>query len=373
VASEQVIELLALAKEKSQSSRNQLVENITDLFLSEEGRLSEHERALMSDILTKLIHDVEESLRKALAAALAKSDAQLPDVVRMLAEDEIDIARPLLEKSKLLKDKDLIHIVRMRTDEHRLSVAIREGLSTDVSDALMEYGSHDVIETLLRNPDAALSLRAKEYIVAESRRVDRFQEPLVGREDLPADLAYKMYWWVSAALRKKIMDTHEMDPVFFDTIMQKATNDALVGQSENEGAILRAQKLVRRLHQQDELTHNFLMDSLRQQKIPVFVAGLSEKAGVDYDTAWHVFNDKGFETLAIMAKGIGIDRSEFSSMYLLISKSRDSRAVSSPQLLRRVMELFDSIDVDTASGALQYWRQNKEYQLAMEELDNVGT
>lgn len=373
MASVQVMELLSLAKEKSQTSRNQLVENITDLFLSNEGRLSEHERALMSDILTKLIHDVEESLRKALASALAKSEVQMPDVVKMLAEDHIEIAKPLLEKSKLLKDKDLIHIVRMRTDEHRLSIAIREGLSVEVSEALMEYGSYDVIEALLRNPDASLSLRAKEYIVAESRRVDRFQEPLVGREDLPSNLAYKMYWWVSAALRKKIMENHEMDPVFFDAIMQKATNDALVGQSENEGAILRAQKLVRRLHQQDELRPSFLMDSLRQQKIPIFVAGLAELAGVDYDTAWHVFNDKGFETLAIMSKGIGMDRSEFSSMYLLISKSRDSRAVSSPKLLRRVMDLFDSIDVETASGALQYWRQNKEYKLAMEELDNVGT
>lgn len=118
MVSKELEKLLLLAKNKSSEGRARLVENITDLFLSNEGRLSEHERALMSDILGKLVGQVEADIRKELASSLAITGTELPDIVKMLASDEIEIARPLLEKSALLKDPDLIEIIRMRTDEH---------------------------------------------------------------------------------------------------------------------------------------------------------------------------------------------------------------------------------------------------------------
>ncbi len=196
MAESQLFDMLKLAQSKSEGARSQLVDNITDLFLSEEGRLSEHERALMSDILGKLVLQVESDIRKELSESMVRSGIDLPDVAILLANDEVEIARPLLERSDLLKDPDLIEIVRMRTDEHRLAITMREEISEQLSDALVEYGNDDVVESLLNNHDSTISKRAMEYLVGESRRVDRFQEPLVQRADLPSDLAYRMYWWV---------------------------------------------------------------------------------------------------------------------------------------------------------------------------------
>lgn len=371
MASDTVTELIKLAREKSQESRNKLVENITDLFLSDEGRLSEHERALMSDILSKLVMSVEVSLRKSLAEALLKTDVQMPEIVNLLAHDDIEIAKPLLEKSQLLQDKELIEIVRMRTDEHRLSIAIRDEVSADLSDALVEYGSQDVIEALLRNQDSSLSSRAMEYIVAESKRVDRFQEPLISREDLPLNLAYKMYWWVSAALRKRIADEYDVDSTFLDKVMQRATQEALVKQKEGLGTIEKAMKLVRRLSEQGELTHAFLLNSLRQQKLPVFIAGLAHMCQLDFNTVWVLFSDKRTESMAILARAVGMDRNDFASMNLLISSARDKQGSQSPAMVKSVLDLYDSIDEKTALEAISYWQQNKEYQLAMDELENV--
>lgn len=212
MVSKELQELLQLAQEKSSGARSRLVENITDLFLSDNGRLSEHERALMSDILGKLIGQVETDIRKELAGTLANSGIDLPDIAKLLASDDAEIARPLLERCKLLKDPDLIEIIRMRTDEHRMAIAMRDEVSEPVSNALVEYGGEDVVEALLNNHDSQLSKRAMEYLVSESRRVDRFQEPLLQRSDLPGDLAYRMYWWVSAALRKQILCDFEVDP-----------------------------------------------------------------------------------------------------------------------------------------------------------------
>ncbi|MCK5041721.1 MAG: DUF2336 domain-containing protein [Sphingomonadales bacterium] len=368
----QIITLVSLARDKSKEARGKLVENITDLFLSDSGRLNEHERALMSDILAKLIQTVEADLRKELSHALADSTVQFGEVALLLANDNADIARPILERSKLIQDKDLIDIIRMRTDEHRLAISIREGLSVDVSDALIEYGNEDVIEGLLKNGDSNLSGQAMEYLVAESRRLDRYQEPLLNRDDLPSELAHKMYWWVTAALRKRIVTEFDVDPLVVDDLLQQATTRALVVQGEGKGAVAKAQKMVHRMNKNEELTHQFLLQSLRQQRIPVFVAGMSELAHVDYDTAWQVFNDVRCESLAILAKAIGVGRSDFTSMYLLLTKARDGTEMRPANELKNILDLFDSVEEKTAIGAIQYWQQNKAYQMAIEELDEAS-
>lgn len=366
-----VMELMEIARKRTRASREQLLENITDMFLTDEGRLNEHERALMSDILSKLIGEVEASLRIQLSEVIARSEVQLPEVVKLLANDDIEIARPLLQSSKLLKDPDLVEIIRMRTDEHRLVIAIRDEVGEDVTDALVEYGSHDVIEALLKNSDANLSQRAMEYLVAESRRVDRFQEPLLNRDELPSELAYRMYWWVSAALRKRIITEYKVDPVQVDDMMRQATQQALVDQSEGDGAVVRAQKLVRRMSENGELTHRFLLQSLRQQRIPVFIAGIGHLANVDYKTAWHVVNDRSGDSVAVLAKAIGVDRNDFSSLYLLLTRARDGVETASPGVLKQILDLFDAVTLETAQGAVQFWQQEKVYQIAMDELEHA--
>ncbi|GAB4132558.1 MAG: DUF2336 domain-containing protein [Rhodothalassiaceae bacterium] len=369
---ERIHELIRLARDKTAQSRRRLFENMTDLFLSEEGRLSEHERALMSDIMTKLVTTVEKELRQELADFFAKTEADMPEVVRLLANDEIEVARPLLMKSRLLRDADLIEIVRMRTDEHRMAIAMRDNIGEDVSDALVEYGDVDVIETLLKNPDARISQRAMEYLVAESKRVDRFQEPLINREDLPSELAWRMYWWVAAALRKRIVSEFDVDPLVIDDALRQSSRAILSDQPEGDGGWGKAQRLVHRLHETGDLSIEFLINSLRQRRIAVFVAGIALLGGVDFRTAWRIFSDKGGESFAVLAKAIGMERSQFVSAWLLIAQAREGDKAKTPGVLNMVTELFDSVTAANARGALQYWQQDSAYQMALEELRHVG-
>lgn len=369
---DRIHELVRLARQKTAQSRRRLFENMTDLFLTDEGRLSEHERALMNDIMIKLVRTVERELRRELSEFFARTDVNLPDVVRLLANDEIEVARPVLEKSKLLHDADLIEIIRMRTDEHRLAIALRDEVSEDVSNALVEYGNTDVIEALLRNEDASLSQRAMEYLVSESRRIDRFSEPLVNRSDLPAELAYRMYWWVAAALRRKIVSEFDVDPLIVDEAMRHVTHGALAERQDTEGSYVKAQRLVRRLSETGDLTIEFLLGSLRQRRIAVFVAGLAELGAIDFRTAWRIFNDPGGESLAVLARAIGMERGQFTSIFLLIRQLKDGNKAQGPGILKTILALFDSVSTASARGALHYWQQDSAYQVALEELRHVG-
>jgi len=359
-------DLIKLAQDRTAAGRTALVETITDLFLTPERRLNEHERALMTDILSRLLHVIEKDLRRSLSESLLRSGVDLPELHVMLANDDVEVAAPILRGSNLLKDADLIEVVRMRTDEHRIAIAVRSHLSEPVSDSLVEHGGADVIETLIRNPDAELSRRAMQYLVAESRRVDRFQEPLLSRDDLPSDLAYRMYWWVSAALRRKLLAAFDVDSLALDEAMQDATHRALAARADENGAIVRAQKLVRQLDENGELTIGFLVQALRQQRLNVFVAGLAHKAAISFPTAWRIFSDRGFESFIIAAKALGIDRNTTTSIVLLIAEAQNPAAARRPEVLNNIIGLYDSISRDKACRVLKIWQRDIAYQNAID-------
>ena len=64
-------ELLDLTRNKSVNGRTRLVQVVGDLFFEETASTNERERELMAAILQQLIHDVKQSVRKALADRLA--------------------------------------------------------------------------------------------------------------------------------------------------------------------------------------------------------------------------------------------------------------------------------------------------------------
>lgn len=361
--------LLNLAKNRSQTARTELVGNIQDFFLKEESRLSERERALMSDILMKLVHDIEMDVRVELAKAVADVDANMPELVRLLGNDEIQVAAPILKASQALRDEDLIDIVKMRSDEHRMMVAMRAAVSEPVSDVLVDVGDDDVLEALIRNEDAEISRRAMQYLVAESKRKDQFQEPLLNRDDLPGDLAYKMYWWVSAALRKQILSDFDIAEDVLDEALEISAKRAVGQQDEVNGAVVKATQLVRRLDAVGQLTIEFLIRALRQQRMNVFVAGLALRSGIAFKTAWRIISDRGFESFIVAAKATGIDRNEATTIVLLLAEAQNPAAARRPEVLNSIIDVYNSISVEKARGVLQVWQRDLGFAAAIDALE----
>ncbi|PCI51894.1 MAG: hypothetical protein COB49_00385 [Alphaproteobacteria bacterium] len=358
-------DLLILAQRKSVSARNELVENISDLFLSPDGRLNEHERALMNDVLLKLINSVEKSVRKELSKRLATIDDVSPELAARLANETIDIAEPMLVKSGVLKDEQLIEVIRNRTEAHRMAIAIRVHVSEEVSSALIENGSEDVIETLVRNENAKISDLSIKYLVAESKNIDRFQEPLLNRQDLPASLAYRMYWWVSAALRRKIILEFDLDSTQLDDAIEMATKTALQKNESIDGIMRTALALARELATKGELNINFLLRCLRQEKINLFVAGLSEMTGLDVKIIWRGIRERTGESLAIIVKSLDVDRERFASLFLLIAQSRSGGRARTTRLVNSILSLYDDIKVENAKVAVRHWQRDFGYQDAI--------
>lgn len=355
--------LIAIARKGTLRSRQILAENVLDLAISPEGRLSDRERALTDQVLTRLVKDMELQVRQQLAVKLSTSISAPAELIDMLAKDEISVAAPLLKNSKLLRDTTLIEIIQLRTREHQLCITLRESLTTMVTDALVEVAEPDVLEAMIRNPNAAISAAAMAHLVAESRRFDQFQEPLLSRSDLPANLAHKMFWWVSVKLRKKILKEFNIAEHDLDAALESSTLDVIADtarQGENNAAET-AKDLAQALNDSDQLPVSTLIDLLRKQRIQAFCAGISCLAGISFASVNRIVLDNDIAPFAVLCKAIDISEAHFSTMALLLLESRDKKQQSAGDL-RNVLDLFREISSDQAGIALRYWHSDSALQ-----------
>ena len=206
-----IAELMALAHDHSPAARARLVGAVGDFMFDESADATARERELATDIVRRLVKEAESTVRRALADRLAREARAPRDLVLALANDEIGVARPILLNCELLADSDLIEIIHQRTLQHQLAVAMRRQVSETVSAALVSTANAEVMRVLVENPNARIARRTYDILVDQSRSMEALQAPLIRRQDLDPELASRMYTWVSAALRREIVVTFDVD------------------------------------------------------------------------------------------------------------------------------------------------------------------
>ncbi|MDA1101055.1 MAG: DUF2336 domain-containing protein [Proteobacteria bacterium] len=366
VADAEVRGLFKLAHEKSADGRKSLYIAIGDLFERRADELQPSERELMLEILQRLTDDVEMSVRITLGNRLSENSDAPHDLIRMLANDEVQVAYKILTSSLVLRDIDLIEVLRHRTMQHQLAVAIRKDISEEVSAALVETGSEDVIVTLLNNQDARISTDILEYLAEESKRIDSFQKPLVRRPDLPADLAERMYYWVSAAVRNYIIENFDVDINDLDDQMSAAVSDVL--ETTENGSGVAAERLVERLFNSGSLSADFALKSLHQGQISIFEFSFAKLVGIRPVLARRIIYETGGEALGIACQAIGLERSVYLQFYQLTRKARDRDKRLSKEEVVRLTKFYESVTRETAFLVLRKWQRDRRYLKAVREV-----
>ncbi len=160
--------LLRLERDKPADRRSDLSKAVSDLFAGEWEALSDKERATMQTILHQLIRDAEPSVRRLMGDKLADIPTAPHDLIKTLANDDIEVADPVLKKSTVLQDVDLIEVIRNRTMGHQQAIAVRRHVSEQVSGALVAAGHESVITMLFSNDNAQISMATLEYVVVKA-------------------------------------------------------------------------------------------------------------------------------------------------------------------------------------------------------------
>lgn len=339
--------LVELARNRTTDGRSALVAAIGNLFDETERQFSDQELALMNDILKKLIQEVAKNIRTSLAEKLARARSAPAEVIEMLGNDEIDVATPILTHSEFLTDRALIEIVRRRSRQHRLAVAMRARINSGVCDALVEFREVDVIQSLLKNHGAQISQATLAYLVDQSASVDEYQEPLLHRRELGPELAKRMYVHVSTGLRNYILAHFQVDRAELDARLAEATSEALE-KATAENHVDAIQALADKLAKRDELTNDLIVQTLRRGEVQLFEAMMAQMTSLPRELIPRLLYEEEADGFVIVARVAGFDRSTFTTLFLLLQRAHPDHNADDPQQLRRGLELFDRLRPDTA-------------------------
>src|SRR5262245_43956828 len=147
VDNKELLSLKVLAENRAVFARSSLFERVSGLLFEGEGELKPEVRTLIDEILVGLIGQVEQQVRQKVSERIPTLAAPPVALTKLLAGDEIPVARSILEHSPVLSDHDLMSIIADKTVDHRQAIAKRAALSASISAALTAKRETKVIET----------------------------------------------------------------------------------------------------------------------------------------------------------------------------------------------------------------------------------
>jgi uncharacterized protein (DUF2336 family) len=293
----------------------------------------------MHDIVVRLARDVEMAVRIGLAERLADDPSVPLELITLLADDSIEVARPVLLRSPVLTEEDFLRLIEEASVAHQETIAARPQIGGAVTEALARSETESVLTALLANVTAHISPIAFEVLVEKAERHRAIQEPLVRRADLPPSSAEKLTLVVSDALKKFItqrfpIEGNKLRQSFVDATSRLA-KPAPLQHGISEGG----NKLIEKLAASGQLKPSFLLRVLNQGQIDLFDAGLAKLLGLPLVGLRNRLYQGGPKAVALACRAVGIDRSVFQTVYSL---SRNAHRLSA------TLHSNDMAEVDAA-------------------------
>ena len=325
-------QLLDLARSRSPDDRQRLLLAIATLC--ESAPVATRTAPVLNDIFLTLAAQAERDIRLVLAERLAGVDWAPPALINMLALDEIEIARPVITSSPVLKDADLIRLLVEATLEHQIAVARRPHLSSGVVEAIIDRGEAVTMTALASNRTADIGEKAMRRLVAESRRIAGLRAPLSRHPRLDEALAQELYQWVGQALRQSIGERFRVD----DRLLNAAVKDAARTVSRN--AAWRAvpiphrktddrerremeRRLVDKLQAAGQLRPGLLIRALREHRLELFEQTLAALGGFALTQVHAAIRAPTAEPLYLACIAVGVDKAVFPSLLAEVRKLTD--------------------------------------------------
>lgn len=312
------------------------------------------EKALVEAVLELLVKDVALEVRKALAQAVADREDVPGWVVRRLARDAIEVAEPVLEKSPLLSDEELVAIVKTNAMQYALAVAGRSQLSELVCEALLDRGETPVAAKLVGNPGARLTRAALERVLAEHGRDRSVQDRLVRRPELPFELVDKLVRLIAERLEWELVAAMRLPLDTARAIVRAARERSTIELVAREhGARGREQALAARWRA-GELDHDAVLAMLREGDVVGFEIGVALHAGEPLGRVRRLLYDVDRRRLAAICLKAGFPFPHYLLVRIALELAeatvagRPTRSDYGPDTMRFLAEQYRKLAADSA-------------------------
>ncbi|MCA6123503.1 DUF2336 domain-containing protein [Bradyrhizobium sp. WSM 1704] len=334
---------------------------VTNLFLTSAGSFNAEQIELFDNVLERLVKTIELRALADLSArmALAEISEQLapvaqapPALVRRLASnDEIRIARPMLQESSRLSEEDLVGIARTKSEQHLLAIAGRWWLKEAVTDALLARRFTRVSRRVVGNPGAKVSASGFVVILAQAEHDPDLAVETGIRADLPSELRLQLLHDATEEVRSRLLE--RAPPHLFEEIRHAIA--AVAAGVERDMSRVRdftaAKRYVAKLRERGEL-EAALLTFARQRKYEETVVALAYLAQSSIEVIRPLMQSLRSEGLLVPCRFAGLSWETTAA----IMECRYSTGTMGPTELANAKSQYARLTRDNADRLLRFWQ-----------------
>jgi uncharacterized protein (DUF2336 family) len=252
--------------------------------------LSLDDRAAAEGAMLMLLDDPSSLVRRALAEAFASSQAAPAAVVHGLAADQPFVAVPIVERSPLLVDADLVDMAATGHRDIVAAIARRPMLQRSAAAAIAEVGPAAACLELIENPDADVAPFSIDRIVARFGHLAAIRESLLARDDLTIGTRQALVAKLSQTLADFVTARAWLPEDRALRIVTEACEKATVTLAAETREV---RPLVRHLLETGQLTAGLILRALLCGNCTLFEEALAELSGMRLERVYGLVHGKG--------------------------------------------------------------------------------
>ncbi|MBN9671254.1 DUF2336 domain-containing protein [Roseibium aggregatum] len=348
----ELVNFSELTGEAGSARRAELARHVATLFALTSDRCSDEQVDIYDSVLLRLVDMVEAEVRRYVAEQMSSLRRGPEETIRRLADDDIEVAEPILVRSTVLRDTDLIKIAEKRGNTHCFAIAQREVLSEEVTDVLVRKGDLKVKRKVAGNEGASLSDASLMVLISDAAADATLQLSLSERGDLAEAHIASLVAVASEEVRKKLQAAgREEEAVRLDeaadVAAQHMSNQYWLGRYDFETARSRVILLAKRGMVNEAALRRFASEDRFAEAVATF--SWLVRAGVEEMSHWMVRPNP--EPFVILAKASGFSSITISSL-LSIGPWRHRLT---PEVRSESMALFERMTIAEAKRKMSHW------------------
>lgn len=345
--------LLNLARSRDPGDRERLLARLVDICEAGAGQMAPGATAEVEAVFLTLVAEAERDIRARLAERLARADWAPARLIETLANDDIEVARPVIAASPLLKDEALIRLITEATLAHQVEVAQRPHLSVAVVEAALDKAEPAVLTALAGNATADITEPCMARMVEYAKTISAIGGPLSMHPRLSSELATALYLWVGQSLRRAIVDRFDVDVAQLDASLAASMSDRKPRPKRN-GPDSSQIKLVEKLAAAGQLKPGYLLRVLKEHQLGLFEAALAKLGGFHVEDVHRaVMSPDRPELVALALAAIGLDRSVFPTVLEMVRQCNDGLPGGGTEGARRAASAFGPFSAEIAGSAFR--------------------
>jgi uncharacterized protein (DUF2336 family) len=364
-----VKEVEATLRDAPIEKRTDILRRVTDLFVVSAPTADQSQVAVFDGVMAQLITYVEQKAVAELSRRIATFANAPPMTARQMARDDnLEISGPILAKSPVLTDHDLIEIAASKSQAHLAQIALRPHLTEKVTDALVDFGDNTVASRLAANAGARFSQLGMAKLVMRAEGDEQLTVSIAGRNDIPLRIYQQLLAQATVVVRNKLLaQARPEQRAAVEEIMTRIAGE-MAPERPSAEARAQATRDMAGLSQQTDLLKAKLFKFANERRIAETLAGLATLSGARFDVVEHLFYSRNGLGVVMLCKAVGFD---WISTEAIISASPMMRDFDQPQL-DELHELYDALSTSSAQRLLRFWEGRQAVISAVARAKNAS-